>query len=94
MRRPQIGANGMVYVKCNDDGTFKSSVDKFFTQEDLAEWAKAANAQPGDLILVILTMFVLNSKKLIEFDKIMNKGKSSTNHRKSGATQPPARASK
>ncbi len=53
VRRPQIGAKGMVYVKCNDDGSFKSSVDKFYSQEDLAEWAKAANAQPGDLILVL-----------------------------------------
>ena len=37
----------------NEDGTFKSSVDKFYSQEDLAEWAKAANALPGDLILVL-----------------------------------------
>ena len=53
VRRPQIGAKGMVYVKCNEDGTFKSSVDKFYSQEDLAEWAKAANAKPGDLLLVL-----------------------------------------
>lgn len=53
VRRPQIGAKGMVYVKCNDDGTFKSSVDKFYSQEDLAEWAKAANALPGDLLLLL-----------------------------------------
>jgi aspartyl-tRNA synthetase len=43
----------MVYVKCNADGTFKSSVDKFYSQEDLAEWAKLANAKAGDLILVL-----------------------------------------
>ncbi len=53
VKRPQIGALGMVYVKYNTDGTFKSSVDKFYTQEDLAQWAKAADAQPGDLLLVL-----------------------------------------
>jgi aspartyl-tRNA synthetase len=53
VRRPQIGCKGLVYLKCNEDGTFKSSVDKFYSQEDLAEWAKLANAKPGDLILVL-----------------------------------------
>ncbi|MDX2360667.1 MAG: aspartate--tRNA ligase [Crocinitomicaceae bacterium] len=53
VRRPQIGAKGLIYMRCNEDGTFKSSVDKFYSQEDLAEWAKAANAKPGDLILVL-----------------------------------------
>ena len=53
IRRPQIGAKGLVYVKCNSDGTFKSSVDKFYGQDDLAEWAKKTNAQKGDLILVL-----------------------------------------
>lgn len=53
VKRPQIGAKGLVYVKCNEDGTFKSSVDKFYSQEDLKEWAEAANAQPGDLLLVL-----------------------------------------
>jgi len=53
IRRPQIGAKGLVYVKCNSDGTFKSSVDKFYGQDDLAEWAKKSNAQKGDLILVL-----------------------------------------
>lgn len=53
VKRPQIGALGMVYLKCNTDGTFKSSVDKFYSQEDLAEWAKLANAKAGDLILVL-----------------------------------------
>lgn len=53
VKRPQIGAKGLVYVRCNADGTFKSSVDKFYTQEDLAQWAKAANAKPGDLIFVL-----------------------------------------
>ncbi len=53
VKRPQIGAKGLVYVKCNEDGTFKSSVDKFYSQEDLKEWAEAANAKPGDLLLVL-----------------------------------------
>ena len=53
VKRPQIGAKGLVYVKCNEDGTFKSSVDKFYSQEDLKEWADKANAKPGDLLLVL-----------------------------------------
>ncbi|EAR16349.1 aspartate--tRNA ligase [Robiginitalea biformata] len=53
VKRPQVGAKGMVYVKCNDDGSFKSSVDKFYSQEDLARWAEATGATPGDLICVL-----------------------------------------
>ena len=53
VRRPQIGAKGMVYVKCNDDGSFKSSVDKFYNQEDLALWAEKTGAKAGDLICVL-----------------------------------------
>ena len=53
VKRPQIGAKGLVYVKCNPDGTFKSSVDKFYTPEQLAEWAKALDAEAGDLILIL-----------------------------------------
>ncbi|MTB51787.1 aspartate--tRNA ligase [Lewinella sp. W8] len=53
VKRPQIGAKGLVYVKCNPDGTFKSSVDKFFDQEALAAWAEKCGAQAGDLLLVI-----------------------------------------
>ena len=53
VKRPQIGANGLVWVKCNEDGSFKSSVDKFYGQEDLAQWAKASGANAGDLILVM-----------------------------------------
>ena len=53
VKRPQIGAKGMIYVKCNEDGSYKSSVDKFFGQEDLAAWALATDANPGDLILVL-----------------------------------------
>ena len=53
VKRPQIGANGLVWVKCNEDGSYKSSVDKFYRQEDLAQWAKASGAAAGDLILVM-----------------------------------------
>ena len=53
VKRPQIGALGMVYVRCNEDGTYKSSVDKFYDQNDLANWAKATNAKAGDIICVL-----------------------------------------
>jgi len=53
VKRPQIGAKGLVYVKCNEDGTFKSSVDKFFDQEALKAWAEKMDAKPGDLLLVL-----------------------------------------
>ncbi|PWB26635.1 aspartate--tRNA ligase [Flavobacterium sp. HTF] len=53
VKRPQVGASGMVYSKCNDDGTFKSSVDKFYDQDDLGNWAKATGAKPGDMIFVL-----------------------------------------
>lgn len=53
VKRPQIGAKGLVYVKYNADGTFKSSVDKFFTPEDLQAWADTMGAKPGDLLLVL-----------------------------------------
>jgi aspartyl-tRNA synthetase len=53
VKRPQIGASGLVYVRYNEDGTLKSSVDKFYNEEELKKWAAACNAQPGDLILVL-----------------------------------------
>lgn len=53
VKRPQIGAKGLVYVKYNEDGTFKSSVDKFYSSDDLKTWAEQLGAQPGDLILVL-----------------------------------------
>ncbi len=53
VKRPQVGALGMVYVKCNEDGSFKSSVDKFYDQEDLKNWAEATGAKAGDLICVL-----------------------------------------
>ncbi|WP_297510118.1 aspartate--tRNA ligase [Flavobacterium sp.] len=53
VKRPQIGALGMVYVKYEADGSLKSSVDKFYDQEDLKKWADITAAKPGDLILVL-----------------------------------------
>ena len=53
VKRPQIGAKGLVYVKCNTDGSFKSSVDKFYGQDDLQAWADKMDAKPGDLLLVL-----------------------------------------
>lgn len=75
VRKPQVGANGLVYVKCNADGTFKSSVDKFFSQEDLKIWAEAMNASPGDLLLVLAgnrdkTQSALNDLRLEMGDRL------------------------
>jgi len=53
IKRPQVGALGMVYVRCNEDGTYKSSVDKFYDQGDLAKWAEVTGAKAGDLICVL-----------------------------------------
>ena len=53
VRRPQVGALGMVYCRVNDDGTFKSSVDKFYDQDDLAKWAEVTGAKAGDLICIL-----------------------------------------
>ena len=53
VKRPQIGAKGMVYVRCEPDGTYKSSVDKFYDQTQIAKWADSLKAEPGDLILIL-----------------------------------------
>jgi aspartyl-tRNA synthetase len=53
VKRPQVGAKGMVYVKYNEDGSLKSSVDKFYDEDDLKTWAQQTNAKPGDLICVL-----------------------------------------
>ncbi|MFK7000792.1 aspartate--tRNA ligase [Flavobacterium oreochromis] len=53
VKRPQVGASGMVYCKCEADGTFKSSVDKFYDQEDLKKWAEATKANAGDIIFIL-----------------------------------------
>jgi len=53
VKRPQIGMQGLVYIKCNADGTYKSSVDKFFTEDKLKAIAGTTGAQPGDLVLIL-----------------------------------------
>ena len=53
VKRPQIGMKGLVYIKCNADGTFKSSVDKFYSEEKIKAIATAVNATAGDLILIL-----------------------------------------
>ena len=53
VKRPQVGAKGMVYVRYNADGTLKSSVDKFYDEADLKAWAEAMGAEPGDLMLIL-----------------------------------------
>ena len=53
VKRPQIGAKGMVYIKCEEDGSYKSSVDKFYSADDLAKIAQKTGAKPGDLVLLL-----------------------------------------
>jgi aspartyl-tRNA synthetase len=53
VRKPQVGAKGLVWVKYNEDGTLKSSVDKFYSEDDLKVWAEKFNAKPGDLMLIL-----------------------------------------
>lgn len=66
VKRPQIGAKGLVYVRCGEDGSFKSSVDKFYTAQDLAAWAAASEAKPGDLLLVLSGTLTHTRKALSE----------------------------
>jgi len=53
LKRPQIGVTGMIYCRYNTDGALKSSVDKFYNEDELTNWAAAFNAEPGDLMLVL-----------------------------------------
>ena len=66
VRRPQVGAGGLVYVLCNQDGTFKSSVDKFYDQADLKAIAAKCNAEAGDLILIMSGPRLKTQKQLCE----------------------------
>jgi len=75
VKRPQVGAKGLVYVQYRTDGTLKSSVDKFYSPEDLQEWAKKFDAEPGDLILLLAgeteaTRKQLNELRLLMGDKL------------------------
>lgn len=53
IKRPQIGATGLIYARHNEDGTIKSSVDKFFNEEDLKQWSEAFATEKGDLLLIL-----------------------------------------
>ena len=66
VKRPQIGAKGLVYIRCEQDGSFKSSVDKFYSNDDLKEIAALFNAQPGDLILILAGNNIKTQKALCE----------------------------
>ena len=66
VKRPQIGASGLVYARVNADGTIKSSVDKFYDEAALKQWADRCNAQPGDLILVLAGEKAKTRKALCE----------------------------
>jgi aspartyl-tRNA synthetase len=75
VKRPQIGAKGLVYVQYKADGSLKSSVDKFYSPEELKAWAAKFNAQPGDLILLLAgetytTRKQLNELRLLMGDKL------------------------
>ncbi len=73
VKRPQIGARGLVYVKCLEDGSFKSSVDKFFDQQVLQSWARACAAQAGDLLLILAGETTATRKALGELRLEMGK---------------------
>jgi len=66
VKRPQIGASGLVYLRYNKDGSLKSSVDKFYNEEELKKWVAAFNAKPGDLILVLAGKEEKTQKSLCE----------------------------
>ena len=66
VKRPQIGARGLVYVKYNEDGTSKSSVDKFYSEEERKEWLDECGAKPGDLLLLLCGELDKTRKQLNE----------------------------
>lgn len=66
VKRPQIGAKGLIYLRYNEDGTLKSSVDKFYNEDDLKGWAERCNAKPGDLILILAGETEKTQKQLCE----------------------------
>jgi len=66
VKRPQIGAKGLIYVRYNEDGTIKSSVDKFYTEDDLKKWLERCQAKPGDLLLILSGETEKTQKQLSE----------------------------
>lgn len=73
VKRPQVGAKGLVWVKLNEDGTIKSSVGKFFNDEELHTWAERMNANPGDLMLIMSGDAMKTRKMLCELRLEMGK---------------------
>jgi aspartyl-tRNA synthetase len=71
VKRPQIGAKGLVYVQCKADGSFKSSVDKFYSSDDLKKWADKFSAAPGDLLLIMAGETYTTRKQLNELRLLM-----------------------
>lgn len=71
VKRPQIGAKGLVYVQYRTDGTIKSSADKFYSPEDLKQWAERFQAQPGDLMLILAGPAYNTRKQLNELRLLM-----------------------
>ena len=71
VKRPQVGAKGLVYVQYKSDGTFKSSVDKFYGPDDLKQWVDALHAKPGDLILILSGEKNATRKQLSELRLLM-----------------------
>ena len=81
VRRPQVGASGLVHVKCNEDGSYKSSVDKFYDQKELKLWAETFDADAGDLLLILAgetgkIRFALSELRLELADRLGLKDKS------------------
>lgn len=66
VKRPQVGAKGLVYVRYDANGNFKSSVDKFYSADDLKKWAERFGAQPGDLMLILAGETMKTRKALCE----------------------------
>ena len=85
VKRPQIGAGGLIYVRFNEDGSLKSSVDKFYSEEDLKKWAAALHAKPGDLMLILAGAANKTRKALSELRLEMG---NQLGLRKSGAFAP------
>ncbi len=71
VKRPQIGMTGLIYIKCNEDGSYKSSVDKFFDQEKLKAMAEQCNAKAGDLVLILCGKETLTRKAISELRLFM-----------------------
>ena len=75
VKKPQIGSKGLVYIKCNEDGSFKSSVDKFYSQETFKDIASINNAKKNDLILILAgeksqTFSAMSSLRILMGDRL------------------------